>query len=468
MKHFTHVALQIYIVIFTGLTMYGQLSIIPQGGAIHPNPDGVPCLTPEDYNLYQVIISQNIAQLDAQNKRAFNVNRATQQVLFDWPIAQADGFDYNSTWAISNYVDHNVSFPNQIEDWDCGTRSYDTNGGYNHQGIDIYTWPFWWKQMDDEQSQIIAAQAGQIVYKNDGSFDRNCQFNNDQWNAIYVEHSDGSIAWYGHMKEGSLSSKNVGDMVETGEYLGSIGSSGNSTGPHLHMEVYDAENNLIDPYAGACNDLNASSWWSEQKSYYEPKINTVLTHNAPPEFNFNGCGVTEDPNQSNQFAPGDDVIVAAYYRDQQDDTSVTYNVKDSNGDIVAEWTQEFTSTLSSSYWYYTITTTTTEGVWEFNATYEGDTVTRNFNVGQLSVSDEALIQLEAYPNPTRNQLNIEAAVPLKSIILHDISGRVLSQKQGMNDIKATLDLSSYATGVYFISATALDKEARVTIRVIKQ
>lgn len=468
MKHFIHRALAVAFLLFSGLTMYGQRSVVPQGGELHPNPEGVPCLTAEDYNFYHAAVAQNIATLEAQNKRIFNPNRASQQVLFDWPIAQADGFDYNSTWAISNYVDHNASFPNQIEDWDCGTRSYDTGGGYNHQGIDIYTWPFWWKQMDDDQTEIVAAQAGQIVYKNDGSFDRNCAFNSDQWNAVYVEHSDGSVAWYGHMKDGSLTSKNVGDSVVIGEYLGVIGSSGNSTGPHLHMEVYDENDNLIDPYAGTCNDLNTSSWWSEQKPYYNPKINALLTHSAPPEFNFNQCGVTEVPNDSDQFTPGSDVIVAAYYRAQQDGTTVSYTVKDSNGDTVAAWTQDFTDTFGSSYWYYTVPTTSVEGVWEFNATYEGETVTKTFNVGQLSVSDEALIQLEAYPNPTSSQLNIKAAVPLRSIALYDIAGRVLSQEQGINDIKSTIDLSPYAAGVYFVNVTALDSNAQMTIRVVKQ
>ena len=36
-------------------------------------------------------------------------------------------------------------------------------------------------------------------------------------------HADGSIAWYGHMKSGSLTEKQ--DTVAQGEYLGIIGSS---------------------------------------------------------------------------------------------------------------------------------------------------------------------------------------------------------------------------------------------------
>jgi murein DD-endopeptidase MepM/ murein hydrolase activator NlpD len=107
--------------------------------------------------------------------------------------------------------------------------------------------------MDSNDVEIVSAAAGTILYKSDGNFDRSCTFNNNNWNAVYVQHSDGSVAWYGHMKAGTLTTKNVGASVAQGEYLGVVGSSGNSTGPHLHFEVYDSGNNLIDPYAGTCN-----------------------------------------------------------------------------------------------------------------------------------------------------------------------------------------------------------------------
>ena len=44
----------------------------------------------------------------------------------------------------------------------------------------------------------------------------------------------------------------VGDTVKEGEPIGMIGSSGNSTDPHLHLEVYDINSNIVDPFAGAC------------------------------------------------------------------------------------------------------------------------------------------------------------------------------------------------------------------------
>ena len=48
--------------------------------------------------------------------------------------------------------------------------------------------------MDDDQAEIVAAAAGQIIDKRDGNYDRNCDFSNGGWNAVYVMHADGSIA----------------------------------------------------------------------------------------------------------------------------------------------------------------------------------------------------------------------------------------------------------------------------------
>ena len=258
------------------------------GGEKVFNPEGIHCVSAEEYEIYHAAVSDNLEQLTQQGLRLYQNNQSNsseQQTSFIWPVQQADGFDYTSTWGISVYFDHDET-TGGLQDWNCGTRTYDTSSGYNHQGVDIFLWPFSWKQMIEGQTEIIAAAAGQIVYKNDGSFDRNCTAggNGQQWNAVFVEHSDGSVAWYGHMKAGSLTSKNVGDTVAQGEYLGIVASSGNSTGPHLHFEVYDENNNLIDPYAGPCNDLNDTSWWADQKEYLNSGVNAALTHTNLPDF----------------------------------------------------------------------------------------------------------------------------------------------------------------------------------------
>src|SRR5690606_10296289 len=148
----------------------------------------------------------------------------------------------------------------------------------------------------------------------DGNPDQSCGFNNNPWNAVFVRHGDGSVTWYGHLKRGSLTPKPLGSPVTTGEYLGLIGSSGNSTGPHLHFELRSAANQLLDPYQGSCNLLNPDSWWVTQEPYYDSAVNKLTTGYAAPSFP--ACPAPESPNIQDSFSPGNVVYFTTYYRDQ--------------------------------------------------------------------------------------------------------------------------------------------------------
>lgn len=180
-----------------------------------------------------------------------------------WPLQAAPTLIDYGYHGVSNFVDLDSAFPNQLRDYNCGTRSYDLASGSNHQGIDYFLWPFMWKKMDENAVAIVAAAEDVIVLKQDGQFDRNCSFGGGAWKAVYVERGDGSIAWYGNMKSNSLTPRSVGERVGAGEYVGLVGSSGNSTGPHLHFELHDASGQLIDPCAGPCNPTTTTSWWLE-------------------------------------------------------------------------------------------------------------------------------------------------------------------------------------------------------------
>ncbi len=56
---------------------------------------------------------------------------------------------------------------------------------------------------------------------------------------VMIDHGNGEYSLYAHMKPGSLKVK-VGDVVKSGQPIGQLGSSGNSTEPHLHFQVCDA------------------------------------------------------------------------------------------------------------------------------------------------------------------------------------------------------------------------------------
>ena len=82
---------------------------------------------------------------------------------------------------------------------------------------------------------IIATRGGIVKAVKDDSPD-NGQGEGDH-NYILIEHSDGSVAFYGHMQQHCVSVQ-VGDQVEAGSAIGYSGNSGLSSGPHLHFGVY--------------------------------------------------------------------------------------------------------------------------------------------------------------------------------------------------------------------------------------
>jgi peptidase M23-like protein len=63
-------------------------------------------------------------------------------------------------------------------------------------------------------------------------------FFNAGGNNVVVDIGYGLYAFYAHMRPGTVTVK-VGDEVTTGEILGRVGNSGNSTEPHLHAHIVD-------------------------------------------------------------------------------------------------------------------------------------------------------------------------------------------------------------------------------------
>ncbi|WP_433010204.1 M23 family metallopeptidase [Kribbella sp. CA-294648] len=61
---------------------------------------------------------------------------------------------------------------------------------------------------------------------------------------VKVRHTDGTVTSYSHMSEFTVS---VGDSVQAGSQVGSIGVTGNTTGPHLHFEVLPGGDGPVNP-----------------------------------------------------------------------------------------------------------------------------------------------------------------------------------------------------------------------------
>ena len=154
-----------------------------------------------------------------------------------WPVSGVEGRD----WVMGNYVDLDPT---------SGTRDYTgaTGSGAKtydgHKGVDISAPNFRW--MDSSVPLVLAAASGVVTAIRDGEPDRNTSCTG-QANFVHVKHPDSRTALYLHLRKGSVA-VSVGQQVSAGEKLGVVGSSGCSTAPHLHFELLDAANVVVDPF----------------------------------------------------------------------------------------------------------------------------------------------------------------------------------------------------------------------------
>ncbi len=89
-----------------------------------------------------------------------------------------------------------------------------------HQGLDI---------ANSMGTPIVAADGGRVIFAGWSTVGYGY--------AVAIDHGNGLITWYGHMA--GQPAVSVGQWVSQGDYLGPMGSTGASTGPHLHFAVLD-------------------------------------------------------------------------------------------------------------------------------------------------------------------------------------------------------------------------------------
>ena len=175
-----------------------------------------------------------------------------QMVSYTNPIAMMLGYSYRYNYGnmfyaqiVKQYIDsannseggghigngqYSLPVDNPVVSSGFGGR-YWGDGSYEfHRGLDF---------ANPSGTPIKAIADGKVV---------RAEFHYSWGNHIVIQHDDGRVSLYAHQSQ--MIAK-VGDKVSVGQVIGKIGSTGNSTGPHLHLELSKSmdlsEGNLLNP-----------------------------------------------------------------------------------------------------------------------------------------------------------------------------------------------------------------------------
>lgn len=185
----------------------------------------------------------------AETSESDNTGTSTMfpvQLPLPMKLAQPLGGTAFRDYGYVNYADKDPTSSANV-DYRGGPYTYD-----GHDAIDM-TFPSF-KSVDDGVP-VLAAAAGTVIYSADGNFDRNTYANGDA-NFVIIDYGNGWQSDYFHLRNGSVGVQ-VGQKVVQGQVIGLMGSSGYSSGPHLHFSLYngDAIETYQNPYAYWQNPL---------------------------------------------------------------------------------------------------------------------------------------------------------------------------------------------------------------------
>ena len=191
----------------------------------------------KEYKVYELIINEEILYFDnfenANKKKNYLLNNTINlpvvlneniQNNLD-NISSEDLVNSTINKYINKYKKPTTCFPT-ISHKVSSTFGKRSRGDY-HTGIDLCG-----KYGDD----IYAYKSGKVI---------KVQYSNVSYgNMVLIEHNDGTKTRYAHMSSIIVSN---GQYVDCGQKIGYMGSTGNSTGNHLHFEII-VNNKAVNPY----------------------------------------------------------------------------------------------------------------------------------------------------------------------------------------------------------------------------
>lgn len=155
-------------------------------------------------------VRQEQANRAAERARQQAAAQSQQAAREQAPSGEAAPSQHSGlSWPVPGY--QRISSP-------FGMRVHPISGQYSfHRGIDIPA---------PQGTPVVAAQGGVVVLS---------RYQGSYGNYVVLSHPDGMRTLYAHLSSRSVE---AGAVVSQGETVGLMGSTGNSTGPHLHYETW--------------------------------------------------------------------------------------------------------------------------------------------------------------------------------------------------------------------------------------
>lgn len=135
--------------------------------------------------------------------------------------------------------------------------SYDNNSYYYPTDYLIVTSHYGyrklWGSLNFHNGTDFGGPEGSKVYSISSGVVSYVGFYNGYGNTIIISHSNGIKSLYGHLGENFFVS--LGDKVTSHQLIGTVGPTilssgirnGNTTGPHLHLTIFNSSNSTINP-----------------------------------------------------------------------------------------------------------------------------------------------------------------------------------------------------------------------------
>jgi acetyl esterase/lipase len=88
-----------------------------------------------------------------------------------------------------------------------------------------------------------------------------------------------------------------------------------------------------------------------------------------------------------------------------------------------------------------------------------------YDYGTMSLQENTAFEVNVYPNPIIDVINIDAGIEIENVIIYDISGKIILEKEVMNN-SSIINISSLNSGVYYIQVNSRDGYSEIN-KVLK-